>query len=225
MAKTATSSPFELIVREAVEIELELRHLQAPAHRKLTGPAFLREALRNGNTTRDRVAKLRAAIESNPLGFPRTLKFLRRAGQAIRNSTMPSPPPNASHPYFGPQSLDGDSAQAELTTVGSHILEALVLAVEDVMRGFPEAFGTADDLAAYTKHFEDLQVRRQRLFKRIGEEFTVGDLVFGSYTEPPTFRIATGIVSIAPQHDAGERLTNWIATQPTVLQALGVKVP
>jgi hypothetical protein len=169
----------------------------------------------------EKVEKLRRAIDANPAGFPQTLRFLRRAGQAIRTSTMPSPPPAASHPYLS--TLGRDDAQAELATVGSHILEAFVVAVQDTARLDPDAFGDATDLAAYKKQFEDLQVRRQQLFQRIGTEFTVADLAFERWDATPTFRIATGIVPIGPQENAGERLVNWICVTPDALQALGVK--
>src|SRR2546426_19445 len=183
MAKTVVGS-FEQIVKEAVETEFELRRLQEPRHRKLTAAAFVKQALSYSGSTAEKVEKLRRAIEANPAGFPQTLRFLRRATQAVRTSTMTSPPAAASHPYFS--TFGRDDAQAELATVASHVLEAFVIAVQDAAQLDPSAFGDATDLAVYQKTFQGLQLRRQQLFQRIGTEFMVGDLAFERYDAPPT---------------------------------------
>lgn len=217
-------SAFEQLVKQTVEAEFALRDLERPARKKLSAKAFVAEAIRNAGTTPEKVAALRKAIEANPAAFPNLARFLRRSAKAIAEQHMPSPPPSASHAYLGV--LGRDEAAAELAVVGSHVMEAFAIAVENAAQQWPDAFGTATSSEGWKRDYAAALARRDEFRQRIPEDVTAADIDFGSLrpdgSTVPTLKISGGSVTLGPRENLGERVVNWVCGQADVLRALGV---
>jgi hypothetical protein len=201
-------------VAECCKVVSELRALDVPAQRKLTGPAFLATAMTIAETTPERLAALREKV-FDPIANFETKAVLRRMTTAFRSQNWAGPSRELRR--YNYNFMLTSQSLSEVLALGSTTFEVAALAVLIATEQHPEDFGTCADLLAYEKRLLELALRRDELYQHIETEYTANDLVVG---EPDrhgnahvTFKISNGVVPLGP--NAGERLTNWALANET----------
>jgi hypothetical protein len=212
-----TTSPFNALVQEAVEVTQRLRSLDAnPAEAKLSSSAFLRECMAlDENITAKSMKKLRTALEKNPPNLTHSNASLRRMISALRGPHLPRPP-TAKHQDRLIRWLDTEPSRIQLIQFGSSTLELLCVACEVACEKHPEAFGRRESSAEIDKERAELTAKRDELYRRIATEVTAQDLfIDDTGAKPVTFALAPE-VPLAPKNNAAERLVNHQLAQAQI---------
>jgi hypothetical protein len=205
----ATTSPFDALVQEAVEVTQRLRALDAnPAEGKLTPDAFLRECMKLGETiTLQSIAKLKKALAKSLPSLMHSNASLRRMISALKGPTFSRPPP-AKHLDRTIRWLDTTPSIAQLIQVGSSTLELLCVAIQIAGEQHPECFGRRESTQEIDAERATLTAKRDELFRRIATEVTAADLfIDDTATKPVAFALAP-TVPLAPKANCAERLVN-----------------
>ncbi len=211
MMATTKTQTFLDACREAVTVERDLREIDRRPANKLTGAAFVREAMRTARTTPEQVAAVRAQLDKEPENFQATHRFMRLVREFIINSSRP-PRDGSRLGAYG-----RDECAGELAAVNGHPLLAFVVAAQQLVERRPESFGTCTDYDALERRRADLHQRRAALYARLSaperDEIQIGDVHPDGYAHV-TFRISQGAVPIVPVNNAGERLVAWLIANP-----------
>jgi hypothetical protein len=197
-------------VRRCVDVVKQLRALDAPAARKLTGKAYLRDAMRIADTTLERLRGLQEKL-SPYSPFFETKAFIRRAMAAIRSPHWPSPARELRryNHMLTPEAL------SEIVMLDSSTFEVFALAVLIATERHPEAFGNCTDIEAYEARIVALTLERDALYEKIERQYTADDLLIAEADKhgkaAVSFKITGSAVPLGPQ--AGERLVAWMLAQ------------
>lgn len=209
-APAPASTPFEQIVREAVEVQKELSALEHPGYstdKVLSASAFLRESLALAKSSAKRIAALRKSSADSPA----TDATLRRMVTFICGPHCKAPPTRSDRLRF----LSNDATTAELAQLGNYSnAELYALAVQIATERQPKIFGSAGSTATFQERLKELEQRHAELFNKINNGWTAEDILAGERDAPPTFRLAPS-VTVAPAASAAERLVKALLANTT----------
>lgn len=201
---TKKKSQFTELLEEAVAVTVEMEALDR--NHRLSASAFLREAIKLANTTRERLDALQKIIDERP-GFEQTKGFLMSLSRTLEHCSRPFPDTKR----MGHAGLE--SATAELGTGGYTAMEAQCLAVQRLIDWYPETFGIVDDPEGHAKKVKALRDRHARLYERLKTEYGPEDLLIGQPDRESkaliTFKVTGTSVTLAPLDNAAERLVRW----------------
>lgn len=222
--KTEVSNPFHALLLEAVEAVREARDWDSPADRtqhKATAAEMLRVALKVARRDEKWAREQHRAILDGGADTETLRGHLWRFGRDYISG------PNWSGAIPHPNRLGfnlTDAARTEASRLRLTVGDLYALAVLETARRWPDSFGPVEDLAEHRRRGEALRERAAELCRRVSTEWTQGDLQIGDVDKAGrshiTFRVSGGSVPAAPQDTAGERLTNWLLSNPPVLKEL-----
>lgn len=203
--KKVETTPFEALVKEALQIEREYRELSTVGASKLTGIAFQREADAIAHITPEQRAKLRAQIDS-ATDMPHLNQVLRKMAAFIRTPNCTRPTAEMRRLRF----LSTDAADSQMGILGTNIFQMFALAVERCAERWPDSFGQAESTEGHRQRLEELKAERERLFAEIETAYKPEDLTFDDVDATGrarvSFRVSNGRVPVYPRENAGERL-------------------
>lgn len=207
------SKKFDALVKEAIAAELEYdAHMHKP---RLTAQAFIGECLHRGNSDATKLAKLERAIAERRDFLPGIVMYIRRIENDVIGQGRFSRAPKA---YMHMNFPGRDEAKGELQALNSNLYELWALAAQHEAVRHPEIFGTIENWDAWEAKAAELKTKHGALLERIGKDFTHDDLVIGEVRSDGaaliTFKLAPGLVTLAPQRNAGERLVKHLIANP-----------
>ena len=204
---------FDDIVKEAIAVTKELNALNEPAAQKLSAAALTRSLLAAIESTPQRIATLRRALEKPTPGLDHARATLRRMVTFLRSPNAPRGPVREPGRLLY---LSTRAADAELALLKASPIELFCVAVELAAEKHPEVFGDCDDPEGFAERLAELKRRQAELFDKIGTSFSPADLHIpdgdAQGRSTVSFKIAPE-VPIHPRGNAGERLINWLLTQ------------
>lgn len=206
------SKKFEALVKEAIAANLEYdAHMHKP---RLTAQAFIGECLHRGNSDATKLAHLERAIAERRDFLPGIASYLYHIGSMIGQGRCSRAPMRYSSMNFPAR----DEAKSELQALNGNLYELWALAAQHEAARHPEIFGTIEDWGAWEAKAAELKAKREALLERIGKDFTHDDLVIGEVRSDGaaliTFKLAPGLVTLAPQRNVGERLVKHLIANP-----------
>ncbi len=224
---------YEELVTEAVALHRELlalsgeplanHHSALRSNEKLTASAFLREALRIGKTTEEKLDEFKAAIDANPELYLHVRALVgetgRRAAETRVDKGALSYPPATNLVELlprGAEQVDILHAMVECQQVGATIYMAMALGVLIATRTASKTFGTVDDLDVQRTRAEQLQAKLREVCERIPEVATTRwkwtneskSLATITYT----WQGADTGVAVGPRAGSGMRLVEHVSS-------------
>lgn len=181
----AAPSNYESIVNEAIGLHRELEalsgeplvahHASLRSSEKLSGPAFLREALRIAKTSTGKLEELRDVLDADPDQYPLTLSFVgetsRRVAEVRNDLGALAMPPSTNLAALMPGTASQEAflgVTMECLAAGSTAACAMALAVMEAVRSAPKSvFGSVEDLAEQRNRSEKLREQLWRLCDQI----------------------------------------------------------
>src|SRR6266705_2377911 len=210
LIRKRANGAFTDLVRAALEKEQQRRAKNVPLEWKLTGEAFLREALAIAHSTPERLMELREGLKKGP-AFERANQALRNITKRVRNPTSTSPPTKLKN--IG--DLIGDDVRSELSALRSNPFELFALGVLIAVEEHPDSFGSNSGDAE--RRFQEVTAQRDALNAKIGTDYGPEDIEFSDVDAAGrarvTFKISGGKVPIYPKENAGERLVAWLIAE------------
>jgi len=209
--RLAATASFDELVKEAIKVSKELKALDDPRQQKLSAAALTRSLLAAIQSTPQRIATLRRALEKGAPTLAHAHAALRRMITFCRSRNAPLGPirdPGRLR-YLSTPAADG-----ELASLKSSSIELFVVAVELAAERHPEAFGTCDDPEGFAERLAQAKARQAELFAKIGTSFTPDDLHIpdgdAQGRSVVSFKISDGQVPIHPRDDAARRLVEYL---------------
>ena len=197
MSRKATK--LDTLIDEAVVIVQKLEGLDHD--RKLTYPAFLKEAIAVAETTIEKVNKLNNELEQRP-GTLHAQQFVSKLVKVFREPNYPRCPSNPGRVL---NAYGSNEAFQELTGIGATVAQAMAVAIIRVHERFgDEAFGIIKNWNAYDKEYTTHRDRLSTLHEEMRSACTNADLAFDD-THPavlPSER-ARGLCRVSFKRAAG----------------------
>ena len=206
------SEKFEFLVRNAVAVERDLREHCNDS--RLTSQASLKFCYEYGGTSSEEVSELRAVLNTGTLQLRETRAFVGQVYKLIIEGRYSGVPKDLVRMSAAPLAVE---ARQELAELGHSLWTAWAIAIENVRDRHPEKFGLVSDPEQWQDKLDNLKIRREELFQKIGESFESDDLEVSDIRSDGralvTARLSEGKVSIGPLHDFAERLVNFLLQQ------------
>jgi hypothetical protein len=143
-------------------------------NRRLTGPAFLRAAMRNADIDQTRLDQLRATLEARRGLLPNLAAFIEMMTNELgRSKNYPGPPVKVSR-VIG---VWGNAqAEIEMREAGMSVLECVATAVAIAVERYPDHFGPVADPVAHEKKIVALKGDIGRGYERLREMYEPKDV-------------------------------------------------
>lgn len=177
----------------------------------LTPSAWVREALKNADSTHDRLDVLKKHLTERDRAFAATLMAYRNAKKYIASPNLPKPPADMKRLSW----LAGskfDLVVAELSSIGSSFFELFALASREVATDHPEFFGPVEDWDSYQAELQDVKEKYIEVLKKIESSYDASDLIVSEIDNEGygrvSFKISKGTVPLGK--DSAERLLIWL---------------
>ena len=174
-----TRSKLWVKAQEAVEVAHELQ--ECLRNRKLTAKAFLDLAVKNADTSIQRLNLLEQATKEPDTDA--IAAFLRKAAKYVAEPTCPHPPPAEKFAKMC-RVLGSDALPAELARLGYSVGEALALAVRNAGNRYPDRFGKVTNLEEHDARTEALRQKHKDLLVQMQETITGSDISYGEDGAP-----------------------------------------
>lgn len=207
-------SRFGELIAERIAVAKQLRALDTIQSSKLTGPAFLKAALKIADSTPEQLQKLRQQLEPPaPAADGPAASVLRRMVVAVRSLNYPGPPADPRRWAGCFRSSDDLGA---IVSINSTPLEIAALAVLICTERHPDCFGQNESIAAHSRRLLDLSTQIADLDQQIKEAIGPADWYIApedKATRPlVTVRLdgADTGVPLNPIDNVAERLVNWM---------------
>ncbi len=216
-AKTNGETPFTQLVHERVALERELRHHNSERGRRLTPTAYVRQAIKNAESTQARVEKLRSIIEAEQNSCLHA--SMRLMCRLIADGHAERPPTRWEIGRLLRQSSD-EQTSLDLMGLGYNTMCLYAAAAMLAAETTHGAFGDCENSANWDERWKELNRRREELDQQLASAYNTVDDVH--YSEPNGQGMVKVVlkawpeVSIFPNPaDLGQRLAQHILRMET----------